>query len=84
MKLTDKACKNAQPKQKPFKMTDGDGLYLEVMPNGSKCWRMKYRITGKRSASPWAYKDLVKRYGETAAYLNDQRIELLKINSPSK
>lgn len=47
MKLTDKACKNAQPKQKPFKMTDGDGLYLEVMPNGSKCWRMKYRIHGK-------------------------------------
>jgi hypothetical protein len=47
MKLTDKACKAAKPKDKPYKLSDGGGLYLEVMPSGSKCWRLKYRVTGK-------------------------------------
>ncbi len=47
MKLNDKACKAAKPKEKPYKLADGGGLYLEVMPNGSKCWRMKYRHLGK-------------------------------------
>lgn len=45
--LTDRACRNAQPKERPYKKADGDGMYLEVMPNGSKYWRMKYRHHGK-------------------------------------
>ncbi len=44
MKLTNLQCKNAQPKEKPYKLGAGRGLYLEIMPNGSKYWRMKYRI----------------------------------------
>jgi integrase len=47
MKLTDKTCKNAKPSAKPRKLTDGDGLYLEVMPSGSKYWRLKYRFAGR-------------------------------------
>lgn len=47
MALTDKACKNAQPKEKPYKLADSAGLYLHVMPNGSKYWRLKYRYLGK-------------------------------------
>lgn len=47
MTLTDTACKAAKAKEKPYKMADGGGLYLEIMPTGSKCWRMKYRIHGK-------------------------------------
>ncbi|MBY0339954.1 MAG: integrase arm-type DNA-binding domain-containing protein [Rhodocyclaceae bacterium] len=47
MKLTDTAIKKAKPAEKPYKMADGAGLYLEVMPNGSKYWRMKYRFNGK-------------------------------------
>lgn len=47
MALTHTACKNAKPKEKPYKKADGGGLYLEVMPNGSKYWRMKYRFAGK-------------------------------------
>lgn len=46
-KLTEVAIKKAKPKEKPFKLADGGGLYLEVMPNGSKYWRMKYRFGGK-------------------------------------
>jgi hypothetical protein len=49
MKLTAIACKNAKPKEKPYKLADGGGLYLEIMPNGSKYWRMKYRFLNKES-----------------------------------
>ena len=48
MKLNDLKCKNLKPKDKAYKATDGDGLYLEVMPNGSKYWRMNYRFNGKQ------------------------------------
>ncbi|OGB25641.1 MAG: integrase [Burkholderiales bacterium RIFCSPLOWO2_02_FULL_57_36] len=48
--LTDAQVKNAKPKDKPYKLFDGGGLYLEVMPTGSKLWRMKFRqMTGKES-----------------------------------
>lgn len=45
--LTDKACKALKPKDKSYKVADAQGLYLEVMPNGSKYWRFRYRIAGK-------------------------------------
>lgn len=41
--LTDSAIKAA----KPYKVTNGQGLYLEIMPNGSKLWHLKYRHTDK-------------------------------------
>ena len=47
MSLTASACKNARPKAKAYKRSDGGGLYLEVMPNGSRYWRLKYRFGGK-------------------------------------
>ncbi len=47
MRLSDKTCKNTKPTEKSKKLSDGHGLYLEVMPNGSKYWRLKYRFNGK-------------------------------------
>lgn len=47
MKLNDVAVRKAKPEIKPYKMADGGGMYLEVMPNGSKYWRLKYRYGGK-------------------------------------
>ncbi|PTR14514.1 MULTISPECIES: tyrosine-type recombinase/integrase [unclassified Nitrosospira] len=47
MKLNDVAARKAKPEAKPYKMADGGGMYLEVMPNGSKYWRFKYRFGGK-------------------------------------
>jgi hypothetical protein len=40
-KLTDMAVKKAIPREKPYKMADGGGMYLEVMPNKSKYWRSR-------------------------------------------
>lgn len=47
MALTDTQIKQAQPREKAYRMSDARGLYLEVTPTGSKCWRLKYRFDGK-------------------------------------
>lgn len=47
MPLTDVAARQAKPREKSYKLADGQGMYLEVMPNGSKYWRLKYRFDGK-------------------------------------
>lgn len=47
MPLNDAACKNAQIKEKQYKLADSNGLFLLVKPNGRKYWRLKYRIHQK-------------------------------------
>lgn len=46
MPLTDTAIKKAKPTDKPYKLTDGGGLYLLVGSTG-KYWRYNYRHLGK-------------------------------------
>jgi integrase len=38
--------KAALPAEKPYRLFDSKGLYLQVQPNGSKYWRLKYRHLG--------------------------------------
>ncbi|WP_016832092.1 tyrosine-type recombinase/integrase [Herbaspirillum lusitanum] len=45
--LKDLQLKNAKPKDKPYKLSDGGGLYLLVAPTGGKGWRLKYLFQGK-------------------------------------
>ena len=55
MPLTDTAIRNAKPgvtpagkvTDKPYKIGDAGGLYLEVAPSGGKWWRLKYHHGGK-------------------------------------
>jgi integrase len=47
MPLTDRAIRNAKPADKPLRLFDEKGLYLEVAPSGGKWWRFKYRFGGK-------------------------------------
>ncbi|HFP9265128.1 integrase [Klebsiella michiganensis] len=47
MKLTARQVDTSKPKDKPYKLSDGGGLYMLVNPNGSRYWRLKYRIAGK-------------------------------------
>ncbi|MBC3379456.1 integrase arm-type DNA-binding domain-containing protein [Serratia fonticola] len=47
MPLTDTAIRGAKPKEKPYKLSDIQGLYLLVHPNGSKYWRFRRTINGK-------------------------------------
>lgn len=44
MPLTNVEIKNAKPRAKPYKLSDGGSLYIEVTKTGSKLWRWKYRF----------------------------------------
>lgn len=50
MALSDLRIRTAAPREKPYKLTDGRGLYLLVQPGGSKLWRLKYRFMGKEKS----------------------------------
>ncbi|MFT4078717.1 tyrosine-type recombinase/integrase [Rhodomicrobium sp.] len=47
MALSDFKIRTTKPTERDFKLSDSDGLYLLVRPNGSKLWRMNYRHLGK-------------------------------------
>lgn len=47
MPLTDRAIRNIKPSDRPLRLFDGGGMYLEVSPAGGRWWRLKYRIGGK-------------------------------------
>ncbi|MCG8536181.1 MAG: integrase arm-type DNA-binding domain-containing protein [Pseudomonadales bacterium] len=47
MPLTALAVKQAKPREKDYKLSDGGGMYLLVTKKGGKYWRLKYRFAGK-------------------------------------
>ena len=47
MALTDTAIRNAKRRARPFKLADGEGMYLLIQPSGARYWRLKYRYAGK-------------------------------------
>lgn len=47
MPLTEMEIKKAKAKDKPYKLTDGGGLFVLVHTNCGKYWRLRYRIDGK-------------------------------------
>ncbi|MBU9528776.1 tyrosine-type recombinase/integrase [Burkholderia multivorans] len=48
MPLTDIQVRNAKASAAPYKLTDGNGMFLLVQPNGAKYWRLSYRFLGKQ------------------------------------
>lgn len=46
--LTDTQARNAKPAEKPYKLSDAQGLYLFVRPSGSKQWRFDYTFNDRR------------------------------------
>lgn len=67
MKLTDIAVKNAVAKEKQYTLFDSEGLFLLVMPTGSKLWRWKYRVGGvERRISLGSYPKITLKAARTA------------------
>jgi integrase len=48
MPLTVRAIESAKPKDKPYKLADGQGLYLYVSTAGAKSWRCNFSEGGKQ------------------------------------
>ncbi len=57
--LTDTQCRNAKPKDKPYKLADEKGLYLEVKTSGVRAWRYRFELEkdGARKESVFAIGD---------------------------
>lgn len=71
--LTATQIKNTKPKEKKYKLSDGGGLFLQINSNGSKLWRLKYRIEGKeKEYAIGVYPDI------TLAKAREKREELRK------
>ena len=47
MKLSTRTIETLKPKEREYKIFDGEGLFILVKPNGSKLWRYKYRFDHK-------------------------------------
>jgi len=57
--LNDTRVRSAKSRDKAFKLSDERGLFLLVMPTGSRLWRLKYRINGREKLiSLGAYPDV--------------------------
>ncbi len=74
MPLTDVRIKQAKPREKPYKLADERGLYLEIAPAGGKWWRFKYRFDKKeKRLSLGVYPDV------TLAVARDRRDEARRL-----
>ncbi|SOZ01754.1 tyrosine-type recombinase/integrase [Cupriavidus taiwanensis] len=49
MPLTATEVQSAKPRDKLYRLTDGEGMYLEVRPSGARYWFLKYRYAGKEN-----------------------------------
>ena len=57
--LNEARIRAAKPKEKPYKLRDGRGLYLLVTPTGARLWRLRYRHSGRENmVSLGAYPDV--------------------------
>ncbi len=63
MALTDAKIRAAKPTDKAYKLTDGAGMFLLVHPNGSRYWRLRYRILGKeKTLALGVYPEILPTY----------------------
>lgn len=83
MPLTELQLKALKPREKPFKVFDGRGLYIEVFPNGKCYWRMKYRFAGKEKRIAFGPYPLIK-LSEARRKCDDARRQLIEAIDPSE
>lgn len=69
MPLTETRLRALKTKDKPYKVADQRGLYVEVTPAGSKLWRFRYRI-GKieKKLSIGSYPEVSLKQARDATY----------------
>lgn len=87
-KLSDTFLKNLKTSaQKKF--SDGGGLYIQLMPTGSKLWRMAYRYNGKQKllsfgAYPAVSLKLARQWRDEAKELLARNIDPAKLKKETK
>ena len=46
-KFTDNQIKNLKPEEKTYRITEGNGFYIRITPQGKKAWLYRYHYAGK-------------------------------------
>lgn len=83
MALTDIECKRAQAKDKPYRLSDSNGLSLQVNINGSKYWNLRFTVDGKRrSESIGKYPEIGLKKARELAY--ELKIQMTLANGLNK
>lgn len=77
MKLSEELIDNAEIKENKYALWDGNGLYMEIKPNGGKYFRIKYRNNGKNKVFSAGIYPKVSL--EEARYINEEAKRLLSI-----
>lgn len=74
--LTDTKIKTAKAADKPYRLTDSEGLFLHVMTTGKRYWRVRYRSNGKeQTLTLGSYPELGLK---DARHMRDKAKEMLK------
>lgn len=75
MPLSDINIKNAKPKESPYKLPDGNGLYVLVHTGGGKYFRLNYRYDGKhRTLALGTYPEVSLKLARDKAFAAKQQI----------
>jgi integrase len=81
--LTDAKIRALKPRERLYRVADGDGLSLEIAPNGSRRWRFRYRFGGKEQMlSLGTYPEVSLR--EARDRLTQERATLRNGSNPSR
>ena len=82
MPLTDSQLRALRPRDKPYKVADERGLYVQVTPLGSKLWRFRYRVGRvEKKLSIGTYPDLSLKDARNAAL--EARLAVSKGGDPA-
>jgi len=79
MTLTVKAVEAAKPKDKPYKLTDGAGLYLFVSVAGGKSWRANYTKAGKQATRTYGRYPEMSLADARKAHLGAKEVQPVKV-----
>ena len=82
-KLKEVTIKQAKAKDKSYRLPDGNGMYLEVMPTGAKYWRFKYRYGGKEKRLALGVYPEVS-LGDAREKTRAAKVELAEGNDPGE
>jgi integrase len=83
MALTELAIRNAKPREKPYSLSDGDGLLLLVKESGAKSWVLRYWVNGKEKRTGLG-KYPVIRLTDARELKNDFKRELAHGRNPQE
>lgn len=82
MPLTVKTIEASKSKERPYRIGDGNGLYLEVPPTGAKRWRYRFRYAGKENMiSLGTYPDVTLK--DARDKRDEMRLALSKGTNPA-